>query len=279
MVSARLIKHLRHALLWLIPPVAVGIAYPFLKGDAQYLKVMSTTLYLFVLFLSIVAHEVSHGLAAYWCGDATAKEARRLTLNPVNHVSVVGSIIVPLALYLLRTPALLGWAKPVPLNPMRLREYPRDQIFSVLAGPLCNYLLAMVSFYLYLVALLILKSHHPSEVPASLLDPFTVASPQGIRLEGLWFVCLQTLRLGVFVNISLGTFNLFPIPPLDGSWLLRSLLPKGAIPLYSKLQLAGFILIIVALQSKVLGMVLFYPLVGQMMGLQALANLVVGTGT
>lgn len=147
-----------------------------------------------VIIFSVVVHEVAHGYAAYFLGDPTAKYAGRLTLNPLRHLELFGSFLVPLLTYLSPGGVIFGWAKPVPFNPHNLKNK-YGKVIVALAGPLSNLLIAFV------VAL-------------------------GIRLGGVsWGSTLTFLVLITFVNLTLATFNMIPIPPLDGFKVLEGLLP------------------------------------------------------
>lgn len=152
--------------------------------------------YIIVLILSIILHEVSHGFAAEWLGDPTARLNGRLTLNPLPHIDPLGSIIIPGLLVFTHAPFLFGWAKPVPYNPYNLRNQKWGEAIVAAAGPGVNILLAL---------------------GFGLLIRFggDVLSPA--------FVSLASII--VIVNIMLAIFNLLPLPPLDGSKVLRSLLP------------------------------------------------------
>jgi len=152
-----------------------------------------------ILIFSIVIHEVSHGAAANYLGDPTAKYAGRLTLNPIKHLDPIGSILVPLFLVLMRSPFLIGWAKPVPINPYNFKDQKYGSAKVALAGPGSNLIVALV-FGLTLR-----------------FFPEIAATP------GL------TLIFGyiVFINILLAIFNLLPVPPLDGSHILFTFLPPG----------------------------------------------------
>lgn len=145
--------------------------------------------------MSVVAHELSHGYAADSLGDPTARMAGRLTLNPVSHLDMLGSIIVPTLSYLAGG-FIFGWAKPVPYNPYNLRGGRFGEAFVAAAGALMNIFLA--------VFLGLILRFWGSELPASFVDLASTA---------------------VFINILLAIFNLVPIPPLDGSKVLFSLLP------------------------------------------------------
>jgi Zn-dependent protease len=151
-----------------------------------------------ILILSIVIHEVSHGAAANYLGDPTAKYAGRLTLNPIRHLDPIGSVLVPLFLILAGSQFLFGWAKPVPINPYNFNDQKYGSAKVALAGPSSNLAVALV-FGLTLRFL-----------PAAMLTP------------GLVIVFSYI----VFINILLAMFNLLPIPPLDGSHILFTFLPQ-----------------------------------------------------
>ncbi len=152
-----------------------------------------------ILIFSIVIHEISHGAAANYLGDPTAKYAGRLTLNPIKHLDPVGSILVPLFLVLMKSPFLIGWAKPVPINPYNFKDQKYGSAKVALAGPGSN--LAVALFFGL----------------ALRFFPEIAATP-GLAL---------ILSYIVFINILLAVFNLLPIPPLDGSHILFTFLPPG----------------------------------------------------
>ena len=179
------------------------------------------------LVAAVICHEVSHGVVAFWCGDDTAKKAGRLTLNPVPHVDPLGSIILPAMAVLAQLP-VLGYAKPVPVNPARLRRPRRDLVFVSLAGPLTNFLLM-------LVAALIARWRYTT----------------GHDIHGVLFedvrgdLLLQVSFYFALVNLLLGVFNLLPIPPLDGSALLERLLPREWLPTWYRFRPYGIIVLLV----------------------------------
>jgi Zn-dependent protease len=177
------------------------------------------------LVVAVIIHEVSHGVVALWCGDTTAKRAGRLTLNPVPHIDPLGSIVVP-AMGALAGLPILGWAKPVPVNPAGLRQPRRDMVLVSLAGPATNFLLAFVAA---LVTRALIDS------PAELGRAFDDQSPD---------LLVQIVFYFAVVNVLLGTFNLLPIPPLDGSALVERALPERWLPLWHRYRVYGLLILL-----------------------------------
>jgi Zn-dependent protease len=156
-----------------------------------------------VLIPSIVLHEVSHGYVAYLFGDPTAKEQHRLTLNPVRHIDLFGSIIMPALLLFSGLPAF-GYAKPVPVNPARMRNPRKNVLWMALAGPAVNIVLSAVGFAICEYAIHVSISQ----------NEFNVGEALGL------------------VNLVLAAFNLIPIPPLDGSAIIERFIPMRHLPSY-----------------------------------------------
>ncbi len=158
---------------------------------------MATALAFVVLILSIIAHEVAHGYAADSLGDPTARLAGRLTLNPIPHIDLMGSIVLPALLVFTQSPIFFGWAKPVPYNPYNLRDQRWGESFVAIAGSATNLLLAVI---------------------------FGLVTRYGAGL-GFDAAMLSLAATITFVNLFLGLFNLIPFPPLDGFTALRGALP------------------------------------------------------
>lgn len=187
-----------------------------------------------VLLFSIIVHECAHGLAAERLGDPTARLMGRLTLNPLSHIDPVGTILVPLVLALLPGGLLFGWAKPVPVNPANLRDPARDHAKVAAAGPLSNLLLALACAIL--LGLLVAVSGRP----------LSLGSGAGLTANLHAFVFL-VLQYGVLYNVLLALFNLIPVPPLDGSWIVMRFLRGEALVAYARLRQFGFLLLILVL--------------------------------
>lgn len=176
---------------------------------------------LIVLLFSVVIHEVSHGYAALCLGDRTAEYEGRLTLNPIKHIDMVGTILFPAISLLLPGSFLFGWAKPVPYNPYNLRNQRWGEAMVAAAGPLSNIVLAII-FGLFIRFYLI---------PAGMLDHSISIISQVI----------------VAVNITLAIFNLIPIPPLDGSKIISSVLPQSFMRVRRAMEDFGFFGVIIFL--------------------------------
>ena len=192
---------------------------------------MSETLQLALLLIpclviAIVFHEVAHGWAALALGDPTAKERRRLTLNPLRHVDPVGTLLVPGALALIGGP-VFGWAKPVPVNFARLRNPRLGMMLVAAAGPATNIVLATVG-----------------AVMLGLYAGSITAPPVGV--SGYLFGGLQ---LFIVINVFLALFNLLPIPPFDGSHIVEGLLPRSMARQYAKLRSLGMLLFVVLIAA------------------------------
>ena len=189
-------------------------------------KIVVILIQLLALFMAIVPHEVAHGYVAWKLGDPTARRANRLTLNPLAHIDLFGSILLPAMLMLMHSPVLFGWAKPVPFNPWYFRDPRRGIMLVGAAGPITNFAMAILSAILF-----------------RLLGPVS-----GLFALFLAYLCIT--------NIVLGVFNLIPIPPLDGSRVVMGLLPEDMVGPYQRLEPFGFIIIIGLLWLGVLDRVI-----------------------
>jgi Zn-dependent protease len=210
-----MVKHRAQAL------VAVGLILVAVWALRRSVGI-DTLLVLVVVIPSIMLHEIAHGAVAYAFGDDTAKRAGRLTLNPVRHVDPIGTLILP-GLMALSGLGVFGWAKPVPVNPSRMRHPRNDALAVSLAGPATNAALALVAVAALRwlcapgVANLVRQA-----VAAGAFDTLSVG-------ERLLFL------LG-FLNVTLAVLNLLPIPPLDGSAIVERLLPARALPTWALLR-------------------------------------------
>lgn len=183
--------------------------------------ILITIIPFIAIIVSIILHEIAHGYVAYRCGDMTAKLEGRLTLNPLPHIDPIGTLLLPLALRLFGSPVVFGWAKPVPINYRNLRGGERDFFWVAFAGIAVN--LALAALFAAIFRLLGLATFAGADILAYLAFNF------------------------VLYNILLALFNLMPVPPLDGSRLLRVLLPEQYKGIVDQIEPFGFFLVFMML--------------------------------
>ncbi|MEK7658696.1 MAG: site-2 protease family protein [Patescibacteria group bacterium] len=204
---------------------------------------------LIVLLFSVIIHELAHGYVAYSLGDPTAKYEGRLTLNPLKHLDFFGSIILPLLLFISQSPILVGWAKPVPVNPYNFKDQKWGTLKVSIAGPATNFLIAII----FSIFVRLLNAQ----------QQLFFISPQ----QAAFFT--ELLGIVAIYNFLWGLFNLVPIPPLDGSWILFRFLPQRFEKFKMFIQQYGLFILI------------FFIFFGGLSGLSFIAqlfySLIVGT--
>lgn len=206
-----------------------------------------------VLLFSLSIHEASHAWMADRLGDYTARYLGRVTLNPLPHIDPIGTILFPLLQFFTHFP-LIGWAKPVPINAHHLRNPHKDQIYISLAGPASNLLAATAAFIL----LVVLKLSSPEArafIEIGMLSKGSYLAP-----------ILLIIYYAMVINILLAVFNLIPIPPLDGHWILYGLLPRAASEALERVGSFGF-LILYALMFLGIFSTVLRPVLGFVVGL------------
>lgn len=184
-----------------------------------------------VLILSIVVHEVAHAWVALREGDDTAQQLGRITMNPISHMDLMGSFLVPVGLFFMASGLIFGWAKPVPIDPRKFRNYKSGDVKVSLAGIVSNLILAVL---FTLLAMVLVKVQ--------------VVSGGGGAVLGF---LIRTARFGILINLILAVFNLIPIPPLDGSHVMYHLLPQRWGAAYRQAGRYGMLVL--------MGLVFFYP--------------------
>ncbi len=197
---------------------------------------MTQLIFLPVLIFAVVVHECAHGLVAKWCGDNTADREGRITLNPISHVDLWGTILIPLLLAVSGSGLMFGWAKPVPVNSNNFKNVRRDDIYVSMAGPASNFIIAFVSALAIVILALLWQ---PS--PAS---------------DGIRSFVEQLLVYSIKINLLLALFNLVPIPPLDGSHVVASLLPPHLGDQYRSLGFMGMFILVVMMSLGIINAVI-----------------------
>lgn len=191
-----------------------------------------------ILLFSVILHEVMHGVVALLFGDHTAQRSGRLTLNPIPHVDLIGTILLPALLIISGSPVVFGWAKPVPVNPYNFSNFRKGELFVSAAGIAANFALALIAAVLFHLTL-----------------PFASSTVQTI------------LQFAVDINLILAIFNLIPIPPLDGSKIVMSFLPPHLLQTYQSLEKYGLLILILLLFIPVGGTSILGLILGFFLGL------------
>ncbi len=197
-------------------------------------RILGYILELIAVFTAIILHEVAHGYVAYRLGDPTAKAHGRLSLNPLVHVDLVGTILVPLFLVLVRFPFLFGWAKPVPINPNYFRDPFKGMMYVAIAGPGTNITLALVTAGVGRGIM--------GLIPNSVLFGTSF-------IAYFWQAIFLLLGVFIIINVFLAVINMIPVPPLDGSRVLTYFLPAEGkrtmltLERYGMFIVLGFLLI------------------------------------
>lgn len=187
------------------------------------------------VIFAITVHEVAHGWVAKKYGDNTASALGRLTINPIKHIDLVGTILLPGLLLLTGTGFIFGWAKPVPVDARNFKNPRKDMAIVALAGPISNLLMALAWALLARIGVII-----------------------GVEFISLPFI--YTGIAGISINLVLALINLLPIPPLDGSRVLTGVLPSYWAWKYNQLERYGFIILLILLYTKILNVILEYPM-------------------
>lgn len=182
-----------------------------------------------ILIFSVVIHEMAHAWVALRCGDTTAKDLGRITLNPLPHIDLMGSILIPLFSILVTGRVMIAWAKPVPIDPRNFRNFKRDDTLVTIAGPLSNLLIALACVL---------------GTAAMMKINYAAAPADGSVIHQFLTYMAKMFYAGIFLNVTLAIFNMIPIPPLDGSHVLANVLPDGTAYRFRSIGFGGIFLIL-----------------------------------
>lgn len=206
-----------------------------------------------VAFLfAISVHESAHAWTASRCGDPTARMLGRVTLNPIKHIDPIGTVLLPLIAMISHFP-VIGWAKPTPVDPRNFRHEVRDDILTSIAGPISNLLVAAGA--VLALAVISLTSHQGRDIVWMLAVSYGQAMSMMTGASSILVPLAGMLYHLMFINVLLAAFNIIPVPPLDGSHVLRHMLPEGARRMYDMLGMFGLILLFLV-GGPVIGMVM-----------------------
>lgn len=182
-----------------------------------------------ILIFSVVIHEMAHAWVALKCGDTTAKDLGRITLNPIPHIDLFGSILVPLFSIIATGRVFIAWAKPVPIDGRNFRHFKRDDTLVTIAGPISNLIIALLCSVFVIIIYYITTSMNLQE------GSYT------FQFLGYMF---KMFYAGILLNVSLAVFNMIPIPPLDGSHVMANLLPDELAMKYRQIGFLGIFIIL-----------------------------------
>ena len=213
-----------------------------MSSDLSPLSILNFAYMIFVLLVSLSVHESAHAYIAEKRGDDTGRMLGRITLNPLKHLDPIGSVVVPIFLFLFNLP-VFGWAKPVPVNPRNFRQYRLDNALVSAAGPVSNLMLAVISTFAMAIYLLIVGGSR-----------FFAEAGQDYTPPALMIIFAS-------INLLLAAFNAIPIFPLDGSHILEAVLPKGtASQLYDRIKPFSFLILLFLMMTPILGTILNFVL-------------------
>ncbi len=203
-----------------------------------------------VFLFAISVHESAHAWMAHRLGDPTAYMLGRVTLNPIKHIDPIGTVLLPLLAVVAHLP-MIGWAKPTPVNTRHFKHLVRDDILTSVAGPVSNFIVAILATVLLL---LISLSGSGNEMVQGLVQNGEVADTNSPLMP-----LILLLFNGMIINVLLGVFNLIPVPPLDGSHVLRHFLPDGVRQIYDRMGIFALVLLF-AVGGRFLGAI-FNPVI------------------
>ncbi|MDQ7780296.1 MAG: site-2 protease family protein, partial [Planctomycetota bacterium] len=260
------------------PPVREARRYVELALNAYTPSPTAKTVGIVVILLfALTLHEYAHAYAAWKLGDSTARDQGRLSLNPVRHLDLLGSLILPGALIWSGSPVVFGWGRPVPMESKYFADPRKGRMIVGVAGPAANLLICMVCFYLLALLVLMMRIMSPGVQALNLAAPALDISLVGIGGARSLAIVLTFLKQLFYSSLVLGFFNLIPVPPLDGSWILSGFLPERAGALFEKSRPYAFFIFLALVLTRALDILLVVPL-GLAWGLMHASFVAMGFG-
>jgi Zn-dependent protease len=243
---------------------------PRLEAAQRYLDLIDSTYtpsivvssmgFVIILLLLFTLHEYGHAFAAWKLGDDTAKNQGRLTLNPVPHLDLFGSLVLPAILLWRQSEFMFGWAKPVPVNPENFKDPHKDHMRVSFAGPAMNLIVAMVCFIILAGIMLFVRLFWPESLSLNFATPFSSVSLVGPPFARGLLILIVFLKQFFYTSLVLGIFNLLPVPPLDGSWILSGLLPQRFSYIFEQIRRFGFVIFLLLVVTPVLDYIMSIPI-------------------
>ncbi len=251
------------------PAFELGDRYAELV-DTSYTapQAVSIPFTIIILLILFTVHEYGHALAASKLGDDTARLQGRLTLSPIAHLDLFGSIILPGILLWRGSDIVFGWAKPVPVDPANFKDPRRDHVRVAFAGPAVNLLVAMLCFAFLGGLALLLRLFWPDTLSLNLASPFGATALSGPPFAHEIVIGVIFIKQLMYTSLALGFFNLLPVPPLDGSWILSGLLPERASQVFEQVRRFGFVLFLLIAWTPVVDYFVQVPVVAIWLGLR-----------
>jgi Zn-dependent protease len=247
--------------LKLEPKLEIAQKYLTLVTSAYYPpEIITALLFFIILLVSFTVHEYGHAYSAWKLGDDTAKNLGRLTLNPIAHLDLFGSILLPGIMLLQQTGMVFGWAKPVPVDPRNFKNPRKDHMIVSFAGPATNLMIAMTCFIILGFLMLFVRLFWPETIALDLATPYEAVSIVGPPFAKALVVIIIFVKQIFYTSLVLGCLNLLPFPPLDSSWILAGLLPGRLGIFFEKIRGFGSIIFLILVVTPVLGYLLSVPL-------------------
>jgi len=243
---------------------------PGLEVAQRYLNLIDSTYdpplivtslgFVIILLLSFTIHEFGHAFAAWKLGDDTAKDLGRLTLNPIPHLDLFGSLILPAILLFRGSEFIFGWAKPVPVNPQNFKDPHKDHMRVSFAGPAMNLVVAMASFIILAGIMLFVRLIWPESLSLNFATPFSSVSLVGPPFARALLPLIVFIKQIFYTSLILGVFNLLPVPPLDGSWILSGIFPQRFSHVFEGFRRFGSLIFLILVITPVFDYILSIPI-------------------